>query len=76
MMKTLWIIGLGIAIWSLGLFWPGMNRITLAWPVYIGTILGVGGLIFPLVLDKLLRKQHKPKGAGHDHPTRPMPVTR
>ena len=74
-MKGVWIVGLGIGIWGVSLLWPGINRITPWWPVYIGSILTFGGLTVTLILEKLTHKPHKPKNSGQNQPSRPVRVS-
>ena len=73
-MKSLWIVGLGIAIWNLSLLWPGINRIPM-WPVMIGVILGIGGLVLALIIDKVSQERHSTNRSGQNHPSRPVRVT-
>ena len=44
--KGLTILGVALGIWSLGLVWPEVNLVFLAWPALVtGSILGLGVLI-------------------------------
>jgi hypothetical protein len=74
-MKDLWIVGLGIGIWGVSLLWPGINRMTPWWPVFIGFALVFGGLIVTLIVEKLSHKPHQPRNSGQDHSSRPVSVS-
>jgi len=71
-MKVLWIMGLGIGIWSLSLFWPGINKLPL-WPIGVGIILIIGASLLTYLLSH--RIGPRPNNNHHNHPSRPIPVT-
>lgn len=74
-MKTLKLIGLGIAIWSLTLVWPDISQTQL--------IVGAVGLALGWGLIELIdsfgevgrhRPGNKHNGCGPDHSSRPVPL--
>ena len=76
--KGLKLIGLGLAIWGLGLLWPDEFNQVLTPLVMIRLILGLGGTVWvAYVLDQHLGqyRHHKRDGAGQDHSSRPIPPT-
>jgi hypothetical protein len=64
--KGLKIVGLGIAIWGLSLFWPEVNRL-LTEPVLIKVVLGLGLVTLVYILSQYLGRPHNHHGAGQDH---------
>ena len=70
-MRVLTSTGLGIAIWSLSLLWPEINKYPL-WPTGVGVILVVG-VILIFLLEEVLKTRHN--GRGNDHPSQPIPIT-
>lgn len=77
-MKGLKLIGLGIAIWGLGLLWPDEVNQVLTPIVMIRLILGLGVIVLvAYVLDQRLDQRHDQKhdGVGQDHPPQPIPPT-
>ena len=71
-MKVLGLIGLGIAIWGLGLVWTEINLI-LTPSVMIGLVLGLGTAVVVYSLSQHHGHQAA-NHAGHNHSTRPVPV--
>ena len=74
-MKTLKIIGLGIAIWALSLVWPEINQ-TLSPQIMTRASIGLSVviLIYQLTLHlKKRRQQPTNQGSRSNHPSRPMP---
>jgi hypothetical protein len=76
-MKGLKLVGLGVAIWGLGLLWPEVNRV-LTPSVMIRSVLGLGVVaLVAYVLDQHLDQRHDQKhdGVGQNHPPQPIPPT-
>ena len=76
--KGLKLIGLGLAIWGLGLLWPDEVNQVLTPLVMIRLILGLGVIVLvAYVFDQRLGhyRDHKRGGAGQDHSSRPIPPT-
>jgi hypothetical protein len=78
LMKGLKIVGLGIAIWGLGLLWPDEVNQVLTLSVMIKLMLGLGVMVLvAYVFDQHLGqyRHHKRDGVGQDHSSRPIPPT-
>ena len=76
--KGLKLIGLGLAIWGLGLLWPDEVNQVLTPLVMIRLTLGLGVIVLvAYVFDQHLGQylHHKRDGAGQDHSSRPIPPT-
>jgi len=76
--KGLKLIGLGLAIWGLGLLWPDEVNQVLTPLVMIRLTLGLGVIVLvAYVFDQHLGqyRHHKRDGAGQDHSSRPIPPT-
>lgn len=77
-MQGLKLLGLGVAIWGLGLLWPDEVNQLLTPLVMIRLVLGIGViLLVAYVFDQHLGqyRHHKRDGAGQDHPPQPIPPT-
>jgi hypothetical protein len=77
-MKGLKLIGLGIALWGLGLSWPDEINQVLTPLMMIRLMLGFGVMVlvtyaFGQHLDQ--RRDHQRDGACQDHPSQPIPPT-
>jgi hypothetical protein len=73
LMKGLKVVGLGVAIWGLGLLWPEVNLV-LTLPVMIGVVLGLGAAaLLAYVFDQRLDQRHDHDKAGQD-PRLPIPA--
>jgi len=75
-MKGLVIIGLGIAIWALSLFWPDINRV-LSETMMLKSVIGLG--LVMLVYEVIQHYHHnhqtrsQPHAANQRHNSHPMP---
>lgn len=72
--KGLEWLGFGLGLWSIGLFWPGINQM-LSWPVLVGFVIGLNVLAIQLIANYRLRKGHNGTGTGHPPSSRPISVT-
>lgn len=83
-MRKLRIVGLGIAIWSLSLWWPEVNKF-LTWPVMVALFCGLGLVEIIVWLKHYLQRPHKgnnnsnqPKNGDNDanqqQPTYPATI--
>jgi hypothetical protein len=68
--KGLKIVGLGIAVWGLSLFWPEVNRL-LTESALIKVLLGLGVVTLVYVLSQYLGRPHDHHGRGQDHSSNP-----
>ena len=72
-MKGLKVIGLGIAIWGLGLLWPEINLL-LSLKGMIGLGIGLGAVLLIWELVHHLKHWHHPNnGTSNNHPSHPVP---
>jgi hypothetical protein len=68
------VIGVGLALWLLGLIWLDLNRVLL-WPLFVSLIAGmIPAYLLGWYLSQL-QNRHLPRPTSPPvHPTRPTPV--
>jgi hypothetical protein len=71
MKKWLKIVGWGVAIWSLSLIWPDLNRL-LTNAIMIKLILILGGPMIIYKLTQYLSRESHNDSAGQNRPLSPI----
>ena len=72
-MKALRLVVAAIGIWGLALLWPQLNAL-LTLPVVLAFAAGWGARDLSQLGGRLLGHESRLSQAGHDRPTRPIPV--